>query len=171
MAEKNNAIVFLVVGILVGAAAGAAIGYLMWNGSGNNDAAQETTYWYYIDYGNYESSDAQNGWISAKSDNVVNGLIKALGETKNVIDNESGFITSINGVEPIWTETGENWGSWLWTSNSNNISFGKWAEGPGLDITQGIFFYIGVASWDPVTYALVTDPNAESAWKTGGPFV
>ncbi|MCL2295658.1 MAG: hypothetical protein FWC29_01070 [Methanomassiliicoccaceae archaeon] len=162
--EKNNAILFLVVGILVGAAVGIAAGYVIGNSSSNE------TYWYYIDYGDYATSATENGWISAESDTVINGLFKALdkkGVEYEITD--TGWITSINGVYPVWdASTSDSWGSWIWTINGYT-AYGAWAKNSGFDVTLGTIFFIGVTGYDK-DYNPTLDPNDEAGWKTGGPF-
>jgi len=165
----NNAVLFLVVGLLVGVAAGAAVGYFMWNSSDDD----ETTYWYYIDYADYATSTVKNGWISAESDTVVHGLFKALDANKiEYAISESGWITSINGVEPTWDATSsESWGSWIWTVDKYTPQT-AWEKCNGLDVTIGNTFYIVVTSYNPTTYEMLDgqDPDSKSAWKNGGPF-
>jgi hypothetical protein len=157
----NKAVLFLVVGILIGAAIGAAAGFVLTNNS------KDTTYWYYIDY---SDPAVDNQWISAKSDNAFDGFTKALDDNKIEYVLSGTMITSINGVEPDYFADGKSWGSWLWTIESNNPSLWAWQPTAGLDLTIGSVFYIGVTAFDPVTYAPTLKPDNLTAWKTGGPF-
>jgi hypothetical protein len=169
--EKNRAILFLVVGLIVGIIVGVAVGYAAFNNNSDNEET-ETTYWYYIDYGDYATSSTENGWISAESDTVLNGLFEALHD--NGIDyaiSDTGWITSINGIAPVWDANhSDSWASWVWTANSDNTSLEGWASTTGLDVTLGTTFYLAATTFDPDTYQVIMNPNDESGWQDGGPF-
>ncbi|MDR0309638.1 MAG: hypothetical protein LBH88_02630, partial [Candidatus Methanoplasma sp.] len=72
MAGKN--LVFLVVGLVVV----AVVAVCVWQFVLNDDKDDgTTTYWFYIDYGVYETSETENEWISGEGKSAYDGLCAA----------------------------------------------------------------------------------------------
>jgi len=174
MEAKSNKTLLIVVCVIVVVLIIAVAGYflLMKNGDGDdNDNEAEAKYWFYLDYGDYEGDNAQNGWISAVDGSTpLNGLFNALNAEGIAYDiSSAGWIVSICGIEPDWTATMESWYSWGWASDST------WEE---LSDTLGnvteSWFYIGVTAFDEDDDGYNTipalDPNSETEWQNGGPF-
>ena len=137
----------------------------------NKDNKKEDTYWYYIDYGAYETSTATNGWISAESGNALDGLNQALSDAGVINTNDissNGWINTINGVTPD-SNNGESWYTWAWSGST-------WTElTDTLGNVDGTLFYIGVTGYtvgpapDYVT-TIEIDPNVTTGWQGEGPF-
>jgi len=134
------------------------------SGSNDGSGSTEAKYWYYLDYGDNQSSTAQNGWVSADSgDTPADGLSEV---TDCSINTAYGTIESINGVAPDWATTNESWGIWVWNSPTT-----QWQDSPVmLGNSTDTVFYIGVTAFDSTTYEPMLDPNALTDWTSGGPF-
>ena len=164
---------FLVVGLVIGAAAGVGVGYVMFGGEDNN-----SEYWFYLDF-NGEDTDVDDQWISVKESDALSALLKAL-DSKNIpydiaeTGATAGWITSIGDVEPKWAD-GKSWMLWGWFSNDIVAEKSAWSASPGLTVTNATTFYLAVSEIDsasiPGEYVTLFDPNYESVkWKAGGPF-
>lgn len=57
---ENKMIGFLAIAVAVGLAAGAGIGYLVFD----EEPVEQQKYWFYLDYGDYEDADKVNRWVS-----------------------------------------------------------------------------------------------------------
>jgi hypothetical protein len=153
---------------------------------GNAENIGKNSYWFYIDF-NKESAAFESGWINARSDSVVQGLLAALNGAEIPCSiTRRGWIRSIGGVSNdavgIYTEDctewyGNNWMNWFWTSIDTSLaSVGSWVETPGLDVSVGWVFYVGftMAHFNLHTFEKWSDLNpnrAVSGWKSAGPFV
>jgi len=164
--KSKNAVIavaFLIVGILIGATAG----YVAYSNSNNYGP---TIFWFYIDYGPYETSDLQNGWIPAQiSGYYPLGALQKVTDT--TVDSDMELV-SINGVAPKWDTTGGSWVIWVWSPTSNAYGKGAWnqAESNLKLSTAGMVFYLGFTYIDLVTNAPSMDPNSMSGWQKEGPF-
>jgi len=172
MEGKSNVAVIGVVCLIIGILVGVGIGYAVFHSSNDNNSTEET-YWYYIDYGTYQSSTATDGWISAQSGNAFDGLNQALannGMTDNSISN-TGWITKINGVAPDSSQP-ESWYTWVFTGTTGNSVVGTWID-PSAVLGQsvGTVFYIGLSTFSADWITTYMDPNKPPTnWASGGPF-
>ena len=140
---EQKSIVFIVVALVVGAALGAGIGWMLF---GDSEDVEQTTWWLYIDYGDEADSSHKNGWYSAKATDM-----KEAAEKIGVSFADSGFIDSVNGVV---TDSGETWSTWLYNGMYSTVAM------------------ILLCDYDPVTYAPVVNPNTDegyTAWMGTGP--
>lgn len=181
--EGNKMYVFLVIGIVVGAAVGIGAGYMMFNDS---DCSSAEEYNFYICYG---ATDADNGWYSASGDNATEAFDKAMDKAGIEYVANSGYISSIDGVGTMWstiqytysmyTEAAEA-ASILYPNYSGYggfISSNGWVMSNGFNIDgyDGLKFcefesntyFLSV--YDDVTYAFET-PVSYTGWMDEGPF-
>ena len=169
MNGKGKLVAVLIIGLLIGTIAGYVIGFNIGDGNGHkkNDTTQ---YWFYIDYGAYETSEIHNGWISAQivGYNPLYALQSVIGAT---VDSDMA-LESINGIAPGLNSDGESWVVWTWMPHSNAFGIGTWnmADDKIAYSTTGEVFYLGVTDVDPVTNHPSMDPNAQSGWQKEGPF-
>ena len=145
------AIIAIVIIVVICIAAGIIV---LNNGDKDNGGTAEAhDYWYYIDYSDYASSTATNGWISGDGDNPSDALVQSLGAGNSEID--GNWIDSINGVAPIFTVSGESWYTWVWTGSQWNGD-----DTLGLGEPNATVFYIGITTFDEDNnYAAALDPN------------
>lgn len=64
--------------IIVSVIVGGFIWYAVGTHNSDNSHYNKNTYYYYIDYGPYETSTTQNGWIYAQAYYPDSGLLAAL---------------------------------------------------------------------------------------------
>ncbi len=89
---ESKAITFIVAALVVGAALGAGIGFIMF---GNSDSNAEETYSYYIYFG---EGEAKNGWYTAKATDASAGFDKAMKNAGMEWEKSPwGYIKSVNG--------------------------------------------------------------------------
>jgi len=158
----GNTIVFLVVGLVVGAAAGFGIGYFLYN---EEDPA--TTYWFYIDH-NGGDGDNDDMWISSTGDSPLDAMIKAF--EKNEIDHDvgdDGWISSLDGLN---SDSSLSWMSFLWTKSNFDTQWPQWATTPGFNVTIGEVFYLVLTAWNFTTNEPVSSPSLTDKWMGEGPF-
>ena len=98
--EGNNVIVYAVVGIIIGAIIGVGVGYVMWNGSSddNNTTDPNTeTYNYYLYFGD---DDQRTGWYSAEGTDAATAFDSAMkaADIEYTVSNY-GYIGSIGGED------------------------------------------------------------------------
>ena len=152
---------FLVVGLVIGAAAGVGVGYVMFGGD------DDTEYWFFLDF-NGEDTDVDDQWISAKGKDLVSAMKKAL-DAKNIEYDieDSGWVNELGGISG---KTGFDWMNWGWTDSSNNSILWAWQATSGLDTTIMNWIYIGYTEVDSM-WTPSLDPNSTTAkWGTTGPF-
>jgi len=169
MAAKSNktlliAVVVIVVIIIVCAAAYV----LLKNNNNDNNNSSETEYSFYIYYG---SDNPDNAWISADSSTALDALYSALDNEGVAYDiDNTGWVTSINNVEPDYFVDNESWYTWTWSADSDS-----WVIAPDVigNLTDSTYF-IGVTglSEDADGYMSIAtlDPNTVSGWQGEGPF-
>jgi len=156
-------IVFLVVGILVGAGVGIGVGYVMFD---SDDAAAEETYWFYVDYGDKTDATHVNGWYSGTGtslNSAIDGALASLDFKRNSYD-MAGEINGIGG------DVGYSWMSWVWMLTTYENDFdGCWVGDKGVTVSIGNAMYLGYsvydAFWNPVL-----DPYDDESWDQDGPF-
>lgn len=152
-------------------------------GQSNFHVAKGTQFYYYIDYGQYETNSIHSGWISAVANNAVQGLFRAL--QQNGIPHDivlTGFntatIKSVNNINPSLDSTATvayNWSLFVWTYSFNSYSSAGWQN---IDTVSGVMlcgdtFYLGVTPWDnsnSTEHVCLLDPNTTTGWSDGGPF-
>ena len=165
-----------------------------------HDAATLSTYWFYIDFGKASTTSRASGWvtlasaesnvwISAEGTNVLDALMAALDDAGiSYSITSTGWIAGIGDrsgdydMDDFYTTGdyvlfGDDWFNWFWTST--DVSYGKWTEGSGLDVSYGTIFYVGFGYYemDLNDYSYIVsspDPNddvdAGASWTTEGPF-
>lgn len=165
----TKTVAFILVGVLLGAGIGVAVGYSF--GGDSNDNETYETYWYFFDFGDKANDTNVNKWVKVEAADVVSGLKKAA--DKEYTDNniaDSGWITSISGVT---NDSGAklSWANWFFNQASGYNSYGSWLQTQGMDVTPGNVFYIGFFGYDDTTWAPDVDPNTDrTEWKSEGPF-
>ena len=161
----TKTITLLVVGVLLGAGIGVAAGYFLWEGD------TDETYWYFFDFGDETNEENVNKWVKVEASDIISGLIKAADSAYSENDiNETGWITSINGVS---NDSNENlsWANWFLDQTADYNAYANWYATPGLDVTAGNVFYIGFFEYETVYYTPLTSPNDRvDEWKETGPF-
>ena len=162
---EQKSIVFIVVALVVGAALGAGIGWMLF---GDSEDVEQTTWWLYIDYGDEADSSHKNGWYSAKATDM-----KEAAEKIGVSFADNGFIDSVNGVV---TDSGETWSTWLYNGMYSPIynpeTSGMISSNLGLGGMYSTVSMILLCDYDPVTYVPVVNPNTDegyTAWMGTGP--
>jgi len=151
---------FLVVGLVIGAAAGVGVGYVMFSGDSN-----EETYWFYLDF-NGEDSDFDGKWISAKGTDAMSAFETAAKNNNVQYElNKYGFIGTVDGVASNDTKF---WMDWGWTSTEADDTLWAWKGTSGMDTTIMNWIYIGYTEYSGMEPDI--DPNSLSGWKNAGPF-
>ena len=155
------AVIAVVVVALVGVAVFVAI-------NANNDKGDDTTYWFFVDYGTFEDSNRVSQWYSTtEGSNASEALKKALHTAGIIYEIDDNWIISIQDVEPIWTLTGDSWYTWPWKEVDSTWE----AQTLGLSEAGKTIFYVAITGSGPAPdYTLTFDPNAVSYWKNAGPF-
>ena len=151
-------ITFLVVGLVVGAAAGVGVGFVMFGGD------KDTEYWFYLDF-NGEDSDFDGEWISAKGADAMSAFEKAAKNNNMSYKlNEYGYIDSIDGV----ANDTNFWMDWGWTATTTDDTLWAWKGTSGMNTTIMNWIYIGYTEYSGMEPDI--DPNNLSGWKNAGPF-
>jgi len=170
----NKIIAFLIVGVLVGAAAGIGIGYVAFKNNDNNSNT-ETTYWFYIDYGDAADATHVNTWVSAKATDAVSGFEKAMSDAGIAYSDDSyGYTGDIAGVAG---DRSYSWMGWLWVGTEfDDYTFWGWQSGDFHDCIGNVF-YCGYSTYTSSGMAIL-EPNYDYTnptvpeWVGGnGPFV
>jgi len=150
---------------------GTAVGFVTGSHWMQNKNAEEKNhlnyYGFYVDYGNYQTTELQNGWISGEV--PYSKPLDALKSMADIVVSSNGELVSINGVEPDADHLGETWIIWLLPGYG--FPPPKWIEsGTTLnDLSMMYIFYLGVASRDPVTNTPSIDPNSTpDCWYAPG---
>ena len=88
---------FLVIAVAVGLAAGAGIGYLVFD----EEPVEQQKYWFYLDYGDYEDSDKVNRWVSVEATSAGEAIKKVPGAVCS--DNET-YGVSLDSIDGLATK-------------------------------------------------------------------
>lgn len=133
------------------------------DGGGYND---NTRYWFYLDYGSYETSELQSGWVEGEA--PYRQPLRALDSVADMTVGPEGELLSVNGITPDTDLTGERWVVWLAPFPTPDGL--KWiAAGTDLESLLGLYtFYIGITDFHSVTKAPINDPNTMSIWFGDG---
>jgi|GEM_PF-1493113 len=173
MVKKTVLIIAAVAVVVVVCAAAVFIVLSKDNNKDNNDADEENTYWFFIDYGSYETVVVANGWFSAKGSDALDGFRNAMDANGISYDvSTTGFINEINGVEPIFDMTAPvsySWSQFAWKGNAS----GDWEEmNTGINEASStqIIFYFGIAAWETVNFTTDFEPDKSVVTQEGGPF-
>jgi hypothetical protein len=181
----NKVIVFAVVALLVGVAAGAGIGYAVFHDKNSSDE----TYYFYLFWGD---NDAKNGWYSASAGNADDALDKAMKKADIPVDWTTGYpcfdssswysayyiygdTTKLAAEKSVKDPVDDAWGMGMFRSNG-------WVSFIGYDETEdpadlekklheagsNIFFFCPYSS----SWVAISSPAAHTAWMTaeGTPF-
>jgi len=181
MAKK---MLLVIVAVVIVAVVCVALFVVLSGDKDNKDDTNvdETTYWFYINYGAGAPATVSNEWISASGGNSYEALCKALdakGYAYDIQFNqsfESGTINGINGVAPEWDATAAisyGWSLFAWTGDTYDSTLAGWEEtlyGIGHPSLTETTYYIAVVGWNTTTFTTTFNPNTTTGWKTGGPF-
>ena len=94
---ENKMIGFLVIAVAVGLAAGAGIGYLVFD----EEPVEQQKYWFYLDYGDYEDADKVNRWVSVEATSAGEAIKKVPGTVCS--DNET-YGVSLDSIDGLATK-------------------------------------------------------------------
>jgi len=154
-----------IVCVMFGILAGYVIGYNVCDDERNMKVVDSVPYWFYVDYGDHETSELQNGWLLGKAGVFQPRL--ALQKVAEIIVNSNGELISVNGVG-INPNSDEVWMIWLFPNHVPDLHSIWIKAGTIMDaLNAENVFYIGLTHIDPVTHAPLLEPE----WHDGGPFV
>lgn len=186
---ENKMIGFLAIAVAVGLAAGAGIGYLVFD----EDPVEET-YWYYL---YFADGDERNKWYSATGSDATVAFDKAMDDAGfEWTKSKWGYISTIDGVGSSWATY-----NYLWSittseaaessiSGKTNDQYGAfaysngWKSYSGFDIDKNIdpenaekmkFFQSNsnifiLTTYDALWAANITPVTGYDDWKASGPF-
>lgn len=153
---EKKIVSFLLIGILVGAAAGVGIGFAMFN------QEQGTDYWVYVDYGSTADATHKNGWVSVTAVSTLDALKKVPG--MKIKDGSYG--PGIDGINGIMNKTdySKYWGFYVYNGDYTKTStFEKsWSYSNfGINKSYTTCMYLFYQSY--------TDAPTDAGWVGTGP--
>ncbi len=175
---ENKAMVYAVVALLVGAAVGVGIGYMMFNDSESEE------YGYYLYFG---ENDTRNGWYVAEGIDAADAFDKAMNDAGMKYEvGSSGYVNTIDDTGLYWavaqylysatdkaaaegsilSPVKDQYGSFSSSNGWKNIAGYGSAEENKLSQFESNYFFMSVYAedWTFKTPIDVTD------WMTTGPF-
>ncbi len=163
----NTTIAYLVAALLIGAGVGVGIGYVAFH---TDDGANDS-YSIYLDYGDKADATHVNGWYTANGSDYSVAMKAAMDKAglKIELDSYGGF-ADINGIVGDGSTT--SWITWQWTANKFDSNLWGWnsTSGPGTEVSNVIYVGFTEYTFSESTMKYEMNPNATTAWKTGGPF-
>jgi len=179
-------IAFLAIAVAVGLAAGAGIGYVVFD-----EEPVEETYWYYLYFG---ENDDRNKWYSATGSDATVAFDKAMDAAGfEWTKSNGGYISSVDETGSLWAIYNYLWDIYTEDAASASIagyesgwfSFSNgWKEFSGFDIDEkkdpagaekmklfesnsNVFILtLYDSSWMPI----ITPHSGYADWKSSGPF-
>lgn len=94
---EGKLIGILAVALAIGLAAGAGIGYVVFDG---NDVSADETYWFYL---YFEEGDAKNKWYSATGPDATVAFENAM-KAANItwVTSSIGYVSNVGGTDCAW---------------------------------------------------------------------
>ena len=111
----NKMIAFLAIAVAVGLAAGAGIGYVVFD-----EEPVEETYWYYLYFG---ADDDRNKWYSATGSDATVAFDKAMDAAGFEWDGSSGYPSSIAGVGTYWALYEYTYSNYSAEAETSSVAF------------------------------------------------
>ena len=158
---EQKMIIFLAIAVAVGLAAGAGIGYLVFD----EDPVEQQTYWFYLDYGAEADAEKVNRWVSVNATSAGDALKKVPGA---VCESDPTFGISLKSIDGLGTvNNGGNWVYWemyIYNGDYNDSSaFGRcWsASNFGIGNAYSTCWYLAYHSYG--------DAVTDTGWLDSGP--
>jgi hypothetical protein len=184
MEDKNKIITYAVITLVVGLLIGTAAGYAIFH---NEKTTTDDTYYFYLYFGD---NSADNDWYSGTGSNAGNAFENAMDKAGYEWETDNyGYIGSINDVGDTsgWALYQYVYSEYTSAAAQNSIlypindSYGYFASSNGWKAITGYddsaidfkltemssfayFFSVYPSDWDPIT------PVETTVWMSDGPF-
>ena len=158
---ENKMIAFLVIAVAVGLAAGAGIGYLVFD----EEPVEQQKYWFYLDYGDEASADKVNRWVSVEATSAGEAMKKVPGAVCEDSEEYGVSLVSIDGLGTVGTYPDNvYWEMFIYNGNySDSSAFAKcWSSSNfGIGNAYSTCWYLAYHSYG--------DTVTDEGWLNSGP--